>query len=84
MVTDPMLATGGSMLHLLERVSEHKPKKIKAVCVVAAPEGIEVVHKKFAEVEIVTAAVDEKLNSSKYIVPGIGDYGDRYFGTEGE
>lgn len=83
MVTDPMLATGGSLLHLLRQVSKQKPKMIKAVCVVAAPEGVEAIHNEFPEVEIVTAAVDEKLNEQKYIVPGIGDYGDRYFGTEG-
>jgi len=82
MVTDPMLATGGSLLHLLRRVKESTPKLIKAVCVVAAPEGIEAVHKEFPNVEIITAAVDERLNEKKYIVPGIGDYGDRYFGTE--
>ncbi len=80
-VTDPMLATGGSILHLLRRVKEFRPKQIRAVCVVAAPEGIEAVHREFPEVKIYTAAVDERLDERKYIVPGIGDYGDRYFGT---
>jgi uracil phosphoribosyltransferase len=80
-VTDPMLATGGSILHLLKRVSAEKPKQIRVVCVIAAPEGIAAVQKEFPTIEIFTAAVDDHLNEKKYIVPGLGDYGDRYFGT---
>lgn len=80
-VTDPMLATGGSILHLLRRVSQEQAKEIRIVCVIAAPEGIAAVHAEFPEVEIFTAAVDDHLNAQKYIVPGLGDYGDRYFGT---
>lgn len=80
-VTDPMLATGGSLLHLLREIAPFKPKKIKCVCVIAAPEGIAAIQKEFPQVEIYTAAIDEKLNAQKYIVPGLGDYGDRYFGT---
>ncbi|MDO5561507.1 MAG: uracil phosphoribosyltransferase [bacterium] len=80
-VTDPMLATGGSLLHLLREVSPFKPKKIKVVCVIAAPEGVAAIQKEFPEVEIYTAAIDDHLNEQKYIVPGLGDYGDRYFGT---
>ncbi len=80
-VTDPMLATGGSILHLLKRVTEEKPKQIRVVCVIAAPEGIAAVQAAFPEIEIFTAAVDSHLNDKKYIVPGLGDYGDRYFGT---
>lgn len=80
-VTDPMLATGGSILHLLRRVSDFKPRHIRVVCVVAAPEGIKTVHQEFPHVPIFTAALDDHLNDQKYIVPGIGDYGDRYFGT---
>lgn len=80
-VTDPMLATGGSILHLLERVAQEKPKQIRIVCVIAAPEGVSAIQKEFPEIEIFTAAVDSHLNEKKYIVPGIGDYGDRYFGT---
>ncbi len=80
-VTDPMLATGGSLLHLLRAVNPYRPKKIKIVCVLAAPEGIEAIHREFPKVEIYTAAIDKKLNTKKYIVPGLGDYGDRYFGT---
>lgn len=80
-VTDPMLATGGSILHLLKRVSAEKPKLIRVVSVIAAPEGIATVHKEFPDVEIFTAAIDDHLDGKKYIVPGLGDYGDRYFGT---
>jgi uracil phosphoribosyltransferase len=82
-VTDPMLATGGTILHMLERLSEQgkQPKELRVVCVVAAPEGISAVHAQFPEIKIYTAAIDEKLNEKKYIVPGLGDYGDRYFGT---
>lgn len=81
MITDPMLATGGSSLHVLQKVMELKPKEVRIVCVIAAPEGIATVHEKFPSVKIFTAAVDDHLNDKKYIVPGIGDYGDRYFGT---
>jgi uracil phosphoribosyltransferase len=80
-ITDPMLATGGSLLHLLRKIGPLKPKEIRIVCVIAAPEGLALIRKEFPEVDIFTAAVDECLNESKYIVPGIGDYGDRYFGT---
>lgn len=80
-VTDPMLATGGSLLHLLRRVSKENLKEMRVVCVIAAPEGIEAIHAEFPEVAIFTAAVDDHLNTQKYIVPGLGDYGDRYFGT---
>jgi len=81
-VTDPMLATGGSILHVLDHIAEETTKAMRVVCVVAAPEGIKVVQTKYPEVEIFTAAIDERLNKIKYIVPGLGDYGDRYFGTE--
>lgn len=82
-ITDPMLATGGTILHMLDRLFEQKvqPKEIRIVCVVSAPEGIQAVHAKYPNIKIVTAAIDEKLNEKKYIVPGLGDYGDRYFGT---
>ena len=83
-VTDPMLATGGTILHMLERLSQQgpQPKEMRVVCVVAAPEGIRKVQEKFPKVKIFTAAVDQGLNSKAYIVPGLGDYGDRYFGTD--
>jgi uracil phosphoribosyltransferase len=80
-ITDPMLATGGSILHLLRRVAKEEHKQMRIVCVIAAPEGIAAVQKEFPEVEIFTAAVDTHLNDRAYIVPGLGDYGDRYFGT---
>lgn len=81
-ITDPMLATGGSLLHVLKRLKEYTPKEIRIVSVISAPEGIGAIHKEFPEVTIFTAAVDQQLNAQKYIVPGLGDYGDRYFGTE--
>jgi len=80
-ITDPMLATGGSLFHLLEKITPLKPKEIRIVSVVSAPEGITYIRKKYPNIKIFTAAVDEKLNDVKYIMPGIGDYGDRYFGT---
>lgn len=80
-VTDPMLATGGSIAHLIERVEKEKPKQIRVVSVISAPEGIKLINDRFPEVEIFTASIDQKLNNNKYIVPGLGDYGDRYFGT---
>ncbi|MGD9129160.1 MAG: uracil phosphoribosyltransferase [Candidatus Woesebacteria bacterium] len=82
-ITDPMLATGGSILHVLKKISrETKAKAIRIVSVVCAPEGIKAIHKEFPKIEIFTAAVDSHLNDIKFIVPGLGDYGDRYFGTE--
>jgi len=80
-ITDPMLATGGSILHVLKKLHSLKPKDIRIVSVVSAPEGIALIQKEFPKVAIFTAAVDDYLNNNKYIVPGIGDYGDRYFGT---
>ena len=80
-ITDPMLATGGSMLYVLEHLKKETVKEIRIVCVVAAPEGLTLVHERFPMVKIFTAAVDSHLNNIKYIVPGLGDYGDRYFGT---
>ena len=81
-VTDPMLATGGSLLHLLRQVVPKHPRRIRIVCVVAAPEGVKAIQKEFPDVKIYAAAIDKRLNDKKYIVPGLGDYGDRYFGTE--
>ncbi len=80
-VTDPMLATGGSLLHLLRRVAKEGPKEMRIVSVISAPEGIAAIRSEFPTVPIFTAAVDDHLNEKKYIVPGLGDYGDRYFGT---
>ncbi len=80
-VLDPMLATGHSAVAALDRLKQTKPKSIKFVCLLAAPEGIEYLHEFHPDVPIYTAAIDEKLNDKKYIVPGLGDAGDRLFGT---
>ncbi len=77
---DPMLATGGSLLHVLRKLPA--AKQIRLVTIISAPEGIAAIHKEFPAVKIYTGAIDEKLNSKKFIVPGLGDFGDRYFGTE--
>ncbi len=80
-VTDPMLATGGSLLHLLQKIAPLKPKAMRVVSVIAAPEGLAAVHAQFPEVEIFLGALDSHLDERNYISPGLGDYGDRYFGT---
>ena len=80
-VVDPMLATGGSSAAALTMLKEHGAKKLVLMCLVSAPEGIRVVNKEHPDVPIYTAAVDEKLNDHGYIVPGLGDAGDRIFGT---
>lgn len=80
-VVDPMLATGGSMDDTLKAVKAKGAKRTVAVSVVAAPEGIARVNKNHPDVPIITAAVDTHLNDKAYIVPGLGDFGDRYFGT---
>ncbi|MEV5839683.1 uracil phosphoribosyltransferase [Nocardia sp. NPDC052112] len=79
-VLDPMLATGGSMRHTLQLLAAHGATDITAVCVVAAPEGIAALADSGLPVRLVTAAVDAGLNSDAYIVPGLGDAGDRQFG----
>lgn len=78
---DPMLATGGSLLYVLRKIAKI-PKQIILVTVITAPEGIAAIHNEFPDVMIYTGVVDEKLNDKKFIVPGLGDFGDRYFGTE--
>jgi uracil phosphoribosyltransferase len=78
---DPMLATGGSAVAALDLLAEQGAKHIRLVNLVAAPEGIETVQKKYPRVPIFTAAVDRKLNECGFIVPGLGDAGDRLFGT---
>lgn len=80
-VVDPMLATGHSAVAALDRLKEVKPRSIKFVCLVAAPEGIAFVHEHHPDVPIFTASVDQGLNEKAYIVPGLGDAGDRMFGT---
>ena len=81
-VLDPMLATGGSAIDAVTRIKEAGPKRIKFMCVIAAPEGIEAFTKAHPDVPVYCANVDEKLNEHAYIVPGLGDAGDRIFGTK--
>jgi uracil phosphoribosyltransferase len=81
-VCDPMLATGNSAVAALDRVKKSKPGTLRFVCLLACPEGIANVHEHHPDVPIFTAAVDEKLNDHGYIVPGLGDAGDRLFGTK--
>ena len=81
-LVDPMLATGGSATAAIELLRARGAKNIRMINLVAAPEGIAVVHEKYPEVDIYVASVDEKLNDHKYIVPGLGDAGDRLFGTK--
>ena len=81
-LVDPMLATGGSATAAIELLRARGAKNIRMINLVAAPEGIEVVHSKYPEVDIYVASVDVKLNDHKYIVPGLGDAGDRLFGTK--
>jgi len=80
-ICDPMLATGHSALYAIETILPHQPARIVLATILASPEGIRTVHAKQPEVEIVTLAVDRRLNEKGYIVPGLGDAGDRYFGT---
>jgi uracil phosphoribosyltransferase len=80
-VIDPMLATGGSTAAAIDVLKESGAKNIVVVCIVTCPEGIETVEKAHPDVEIYTASIDSHLNEKKYIVPGLGDAGDRLFGT---
>lgn len=81
-ILDPMLATGGSACGAIALLKSHGVKNIKLVCLIAAPEGIEAVRSAHADVDIFIAAVDDHLNDHGYIVPGLGDAGDRLFGTK--
>ena len=81
-IIDPMLATGGSLVAAIDLLKRNGAKQIKLMCLVAAPEGIRIVNGAHPDVEIYTAAVDERLNDHGYIVPGLGDAGDRIFGTK--
>lgn len=81
-LVDPMLATGGSAVMAVDLLKKEGARNIKFVCLIAAPEGIKVLQEKHPDVKIYTAAIDEKLNSHGYIVPGLGDAGDRLFGTK--
>lgn len=81
-VVDPMLATGGSGIDAISQIKQRHPKSIRFLCLIAAPEGIEALSKAHPDVHIYCAARDEKLNEKCYIVPGLGDAGDRIFGTK--
>ena len=81
LVVDPMLATGGSAAAALSMLKEKGAKKLILMCLVAAPEGVKVINDEHPDVPVYVAAVDEKLNEHGYIVPGLGDAGDRIFGT---
>lgn len=81
-VTDPMLATGGSAIDAISQIKGHGGKNIKFMCIIAAPEGLEKLAKAHPDVQIYVGHLDEKLNENAYIVPGLGDAGDRIFGTK--
>ena len=81
-VLDPMLATGGSAIDAITQIKKRNPKSLKFMCIIAAPEGLEALSKAHPDVDIFAAAKDEKLNDHGYIVPGLGDAGDRIFGTK--
>lgn len=82
LLIDPMLATGGSFVKSIQMLRSKGAKKIIIVCIVAAPEGLTYIETKYPDVRIFTAAIDTNLNAQKFIVPGLGDFGDRYFGTD--
>jgi len=81
-VVDPMLATGNSAVAAVDRLKQAGPRSIKFVCLLTCPEGIKAFHAAHPEIPIYTASVDERLNEKSYIVPGLGDAGDRLFGTK--
>ena len=79
---DPMLATGGSAIDAISMLKEDGFKNIKFLCIIAAPEGIKKLEETYPDVEVYCAKIDEKLNENGYILPGLGDAGDRIFGTK--
>lgn len=81
-VLDPMLATGGSAIDAITQIKTYNPKSIKFMGIIAAPEGLEALTTAHPDVDVYCAALDEKLNEHSYIVPGLGDAGDRIFGTK--
>ena len=81
-VTDPMLATGGSAVDAVQLIKNHGGRKIKFMCIIAAPEGLERLHSAHPDVQIYVGHLDRELNSDAYICPGLGDAGDRIFGTK--
>ena len=81
-VTDPMLATGGSAIDAIDQIKKQGGKAIKFMCIIAAPEGLERLHKAHPDVQIYVGHLDRELNADAYICPGLGDAGDRIFGTK--
>jgi uracil phosphoribosyltransferase len=81
LILDPMLATGGSLVDTIAAVKLKKPKRINAVCIVGAPEGVKRLKNEHPDVDLFIAAIDSNLNKNNFIIPGLGDFGDRYFGT---
>ena len=82
LILDPMLATGGSGLDAIELLKEKGVKKMKFLCIIAAPEGIKAIEEKHPDVQIYTTSIDRQLNEHAHILPGLGDAGDRIFGTK--
>ncbi len=81
-VLDPMLATGGSAVDAIEQIKTRNPRSIKFMCIIAAPEGLKLLTEKHPDVQVFCASLDSHLNENGYIVPGLGDAGDRIFGTK--
>jgi uracil phosphoribosyltransferase len=81
LIIDPMLATGGSAVQAIDLLKEAGARQIKMICIVAAPEGIESVERHHPDVDIFTPVIDRGLNERKFILPGLGDFGDRLYGT---
>lgn len=82
LVVDPMLATGGSGADAISMIKQHGGKNIKFMCIIAAPEGVEKLHREHPDVQIYIGALDRELDANAYICPGLGDAGDRIFGTK--
>ena len=82
LVLDPMLATGGSAIDAIGQIKKRHPRSVKFLCIIAAPEGLEALKKAHPDVDIFCAGMDDHLNENGYIVPGLGDAGDRIFGTK--
>lgn len=80
-ILDPMLATGGSALAALDLLTERGARDVRIACIVAAPEGVRAIHARYPEVRLWCCALDRALDAHKFIVPGLGDFGDRYYGT---
>lgn len=82
LIPDPMLATGGSVIHVIKKLKEQNAKNFRVISVISAPEGTSAIANMLPEVKIYTSSIDSHLDANKFIVPGLGDFGDRYFGTK--